>query len=140
MARWLLKSEPDVFGYDDLVRNKRAGWDGIRNYMARNYMRAMRKGDLAIFYHSNAKPPGVAAAGRRARRSTAARVLRSDACGRVAALGRDHHRSRGRGQASAHPFLRRAHARNAHAHDGNVDRVFGISIGCDAPSRSRRAS
>src|SRR5436305_11157224 len=60
MARWLLKSEPDVFGYDDLVRNKREGWDGVRNYQARNHMRAMRKGDLAIFYHSNAKPPGVA--------------------------------------------------------------------------------
>jgi len=60
MSRWLMKSEPDVFGYDDLVRNKREGWDGIRNYMARNYMREMRKGDLAIFYHSNAKPPGVA--------------------------------------------------------------------------------
>ena len=60
MAHWLLKSEPDVFGYDDLVRNKREGWDGVRNYQARNNMRAMRKGDLAIFYHSNAKPPGVA--------------------------------------------------------------------------------
>jgi predicted RNA-binding protein with PUA-like domain len=60
VARWLLKSEPDVFGYDDLVRAKREGWDGIRNYQARNYMRAMERGDLAIFYHSNAKPPGVA--------------------------------------------------------------------------------
>jgi predicted RNA-binding protein with PUA-like domain len=57
---WLFKSEPDVFGYPDLVRNKREGWDGVRNYQARNHMRAMRKGDLAIFYHSNAKPPGVA--------------------------------------------------------------------------------
>ena len=60
MRHWLFKSEPDVFGYDDLVRNKREGWDGVRNYQARNNMRAMRKGDLAIFYHSNAKPPGVA--------------------------------------------------------------------------------
>jgi predicted RNA-binding protein with PUA-like domain len=60
VARWLVKSEPDVFGYDDLVKSKREGWDGIRNYQARNHMRAMRKGDLAIFYHSNAKPPGVA--------------------------------------------------------------------------------
>ncbi len=60
MARWLLKSEPDVFSYDDLVRVKREGWDGVRNYEARNFMRAMRKGDLAIFYHSNAKPPGAA--------------------------------------------------------------------------------
>lgn len=55
-----MKSEPDVFGYDDLVRKKREGWDGVRNYQARNYMRAMAKGDEVIFYHSNAKPPGVA--------------------------------------------------------------------------------
>jgi predicted RNA-binding protein with PUA-like domain len=60
MAYWLMKSEPDVFGYDDLVRKKREGWDGIRNYQARNFLRAMRKGDQAIFYHSNATPPGVA--------------------------------------------------------------------------------
>ena len=60
MAKWLLKSEPDVFGYDDLVAAKREGWDGVRNYQARNFMREMRRGDRAIFYHSNAKPPGVA--------------------------------------------------------------------------------
>ena len=60
VARWLLKSEPDVFSYDDLVRVKREGWDGVRNYEARNFMRSMAKGDLAIFYHSNAKPPGAA--------------------------------------------------------------------------------
>jgi predicted RNA-binding protein with PUA-like domain len=60
MARWLLKSEPDVFSYDDLVRSKREPWDGIRSYQARNFMRAMRVGEEAIFYHSNAKPPGVA--------------------------------------------------------------------------------
>ena len=60
MAYWLMKSEPDVFGYDDLVRVKREGWDGIRNFQARNYLREMRVGDLAIFYHSNATPPGVA--------------------------------------------------------------------------------
>lgn len=60
MAYWLLKSEPDVFGYDDLVRVKREGWDGIRNFQARNYLREMKVGDKAIFYHSNAKPPGVA--------------------------------------------------------------------------------
>jgi len=56
----LLKSEPDTFGYDDLVRVKREGWDGIRNYQARNFLREMRVGDRAIFYHSNAKPPGAA--------------------------------------------------------------------------------
>jgi predicted RNA-binding protein with PUA-like domain len=55
-----MKSEPESFGYDDLVRKKREGWDGVRNYQARNYMRAMAKGDEVIFYHSNAKPPGVA--------------------------------------------------------------------------------
>lgn len=60
MAYWLMKSEPDVFGYDDLVRVKREGWDGVRNYTARNFMRAMAKGDRVIFYHSNANPPGVA--------------------------------------------------------------------------------
>ena len=60
VAKWLLKSEPDVFGYDDLVRNGREGWDGVRNYQARNFMRAMKRGDLGLFYHSNAKPPGVA--------------------------------------------------------------------------------
>ena len=60
MAHWLLKSEPDVFGYDDLVANGREGWDGVRNYTARIHLRAMRTGDQAIFYHSNAKPPGAA--------------------------------------------------------------------------------
>jgi predicted RNA-binding protein with PUA-like domain len=60
VAKWLMKSEPDVFGYDDLVRVKREGWDGVRNYQARNFMRRMRRGDRVVFYHSNAKPPGVA--------------------------------------------------------------------------------
>jgi predicted RNA-binding protein with PUA-like domain len=60
MAHWLMKSEPDVFSYDDLVTVRREGWDGVRNYQARNFMREMRKGDLVIFYHSNATPPGVA--------------------------------------------------------------------------------
>ena len=60
MAHWLLKSEPDVFGYDDLVRKGREGWDGVRNFQARNFMRAMEVGDQAIFYHSNATPPGAA--------------------------------------------------------------------------------
>jgi predicted RNA-binding protein with PUA-like domain len=60
MAFWLMKSEPDVFGYDHLVQRRREGWDGVRNFQARNFMRAMRKGDQVIFYHSNAAPPGVA--------------------------------------------------------------------------------
>ena len=60
MAHWVLKSEPSSFSYDDLVRVRREGRDGVRNYQARNHLRAMRRGDLAIFYHSNAAPPGVA--------------------------------------------------------------------------------
>ena len=60
VARWLLKSEPETFSCQDLVRVGREGWDGVRSYQARNYLREMRVGDLAIFYHSNAKPPGAA--------------------------------------------------------------------------------
>lgn len=60
MAYWLLKSEPDSFSYDDLVRVRREPWDGVRNYQARIYLRAMRKGDQAIFYHSSTNPPGAA--------------------------------------------------------------------------------
>jgi predicted RNA-binding protein with PUA-like domain len=60
VARWLIKSEPESFGYPDLVTAKREGWDGIRNFQARNFLREMRKGEQAIFYHSNAKPPGAA--------------------------------------------------------------------------------
>ena len=60
VAKWLIKSEPESFGYDDLVRVKREGWDGVRNYQARNFLRAMAKGDEVLFYHSNANPPGVA--------------------------------------------------------------------------------
>lgn len=57
---WLVKTEPDVFSYRDLERLGRTDWDGVRNYQARNHLRAMRKGDLVIVYHSNAEPPGVA--------------------------------------------------------------------------------
>src|SRR3546814_7992028 len=48
-----MKSEPDAFSYDDLVERGRAEWDGVRNHAAQGHMRAMRKGDLSIFYHSN---------------------------------------------------------------------------------------
>lgn len=48
-----MKSEPDVFSFDDLIRKKQEAWDGVRNYTARNNMRAMKKGDIALFYHSN---------------------------------------------------------------------------------------
>lgn len=57
---WLMKSEPDVFGIDDLARKKTEGWNGVRNYEARNFMKSMRVGDKVLFYHSNAKPSGVA--------------------------------------------------------------------------------
>lgn len=56
---WLMKSEPDAYSIDDLERDGTEHWDGIRNYQARNNMRAMNVGDLVLFYHSNAKPPGV---------------------------------------------------------------------------------
>ena len=60
MRHWLIKSEPDVFGIDHLAAVKREPWSGVRNYQARNYMwREMKAGDLALFYHSNAKPPGI---------------------------------------------------------------------------------
>ncbi|GEM47084.1 EVE domain-containing protein [Deinococcus cellulosilyticus] len=60
MAYWLLKSEPDVFGYQDLERVGKEPWNGVRNYQARNHLRAMQEGDLAFFYHSNSNPPGIA--------------------------------------------------------------------------------
>jgi predicted RNA-binding protein with PUA-like domain len=56
---WLMKSEPDAYSIDDLERDGSEPWDGIRNYQARNNMRAMNVGDMVLFYHSNAKPPGV---------------------------------------------------------------------------------
>ena len=60
MRHWLIKSEPDVFGIDHLAKVKREPWIGVRNYLARNYMwKEMKPGDLALFHHSNAKPPGV---------------------------------------------------------------------------------
>ncbi len=49
----LVKSEPDVYGYDQLVAEGRGRWDGVRNYQARNNLRAMKLGDLCFFYHSN---------------------------------------------------------------------------------------
>ncbi|KAG8343881.1 hypothetical protein TRVL_05291 [Trypanosoma vivax] len=57
---WLMKSEPKKFSIDDLEKCKRSPWDGVRNYAARNNMKAMNIGDRVLFYHSNANPPGVA--------------------------------------------------------------------------------
>jgi predicted RNA-binding protein with PUA-like domain len=62
MNYWLIKSEPDAYSIDDLASQPegRDHWDGIRNYQARNFIRDdMQIGDLAFFYHSNCKPPGI---------------------------------------------------------------------------------
>jgi predicted RNA-binding protein with PUA-like domain len=61
MRYWLMKSEPSAFSIQDLlkVRGRTTCWDGVRNFQARNFMRAMKKGDLVLFYHSNADPPAV---------------------------------------------------------------------------------
>lgn len=62
MAFWLLKSEPDVFGWEHLLNceDQQEPWDGIRNYQARNFIRDdMRDGDLGFFYHSNTDVPGI---------------------------------------------------------------------------------
>jgi predicted RNA-binding protein with PUA-like domain len=58
---WLMKSEPSVFSIDDLAKSssQTTGWDGVRNYQARNFMRTMAIGDQVLFYHSNADPPAV---------------------------------------------------------------------------------
>lgn len=56
---WLMKTEPDAYSFDDLLaqENHTDHWDGIRNYLARNNMRSMHKGDLVLVYHSSTKPP-----------------------------------------------------------------------------------
>ena len=60
MAYWLMKSEPDTYSIDDLKRDGRDMWDGIRNYQARNMMRDdMRIGDKVLFYHSNCAEPAA---------------------------------------------------------------------------------
>jgi predicted RNA-binding protein with PUA-like domain len=59
MNYWLLKSEPDVFSIQDLQQQQQTIWDGVRNYQARNFLRQMRFGDRAFFYHSNTKTPAI---------------------------------------------------------------------------------
>ncbi|HEY4131225.1 MAG TPA: EVE domain-containing protein [Gemmatimonadaceae bacterium] len=58
---WLVKSEPSVFSFDDLLASpkKTTQWDGIRNYAARNHLQAMKKGDLVYFYHSSSVPSEI---------------------------------------------------------------------------------
>lgn len=61
MSYWLMKSEPLSYSISDLKRDKKAFWDGVRNYQARNFMiKDMKVGDKVLFYHSNAKPSGAA--------------------------------------------------------------------------------
>lgn len=58
--KWLMKTEPDVYSIDDLKRDGKTQWEGIRNYQARNFMmKDMRIGDDVFIYHSNASPPGI---------------------------------------------------------------------------------
>jgi len=56
---WLMKSEPDAFSIDNLKKVGTEPWNGVRNYQARNFMRAMQVGDGVLFYHSNCKEPGI---------------------------------------------------------------------------------
>jgi predicted RNA-binding protein with PUA-like domain len=66
---WLMKSEPDVYSIDDLARDGKTHWEGVRNYQARNFMRDdMRPGDRVLYHHSNADPTGVAGLARIASR------------------------------------------------------------------------
>ena len=53
MAYWLIKSEPDKYPFEQLVKDKKTRWDGVRNFTARNNLRAMKVGELVLFYHSN---------------------------------------------------------------------------------------
>ena len=53
MAHWLIKSEPSTYSWDQFVKDKQTFWDGVRNYAARNNLKAMKKGEEVLFYHSN---------------------------------------------------------------------------------------
>lgn len=59
MAYWILRSEPDAYSWDDLVRDKGTEWNGVRNYTARNFIKTMEVGDQALFYHSNTEKAAV---------------------------------------------------------------------------------
>jgi len=59
MRYWLVKTEPEVYSIDDLARDKKTLWTGVRNYQARNFLRSMKRKDAVLIYHSNAEPPGV---------------------------------------------------------------------------------
>ena len=68
---WLMKTEPGTYSIDDLKRDGTEPWDGVRNYQARNFMRDMAVGDLAIFYHSSTNPPGAVGVCRISREASA---------------------------------------------------------------------
>ena len=59
MRYWLLRSEPDAYSWNDLVRDKGTEWNGVRNYTARNFLKEMQPGDQALFYHSNTEKAAV---------------------------------------------------------------------------------
>ncbi|HUP46786.1 MAG TPA: EVE domain-containing protein [Thermoanaerobaculia bacterium] len=59
MNHWLMKVEPDSYSIDDLERDGRTSWEGVRNYQARNFMKQMKVGDRVLFYASSADPSGV---------------------------------------------------------------------------------
>ena len=59
MRYWILRSEPDAYSWDDLVRDKGTEWNGVRNYTARNFLKEMQPGDQALFYHSNTEKAAV---------------------------------------------------------------------------------
>ena len=59
MAYWILRSEPETYGWADLVRDCGTEWDGVRNYTARNFLKAMQPGDQALFYHSGKEKAAV---------------------------------------------------------------------------------
>ncbi len=61
MNYWLLKTDPTAYSADTLAKDKRTFWNGVRNYQARNFMKAMKKGDRILFYHSQEDPNGVVA-------------------------------------------------------------------------------
>ena len=59
MAYWILRSEPETYGWEDLVRDRGTEWDGVRNYTARNFLKEMQPGDEAFFYHSGKQKAAV---------------------------------------------------------------------------------
>jgi predicted RNA-binding protein with PUA-like domain len=61
---WVVKTEPEVYSFEDLLREGSTEWEGVRNYQARNHLRTMAVGDYVVVYHSNASPPGAAGIGR----------------------------------------------------------------------------